>query len=122
MPGYWKDTFLWARGMMSLKSRFVDGNTPFGFHTYLNSTETPRPSVCWFSGKGTFPSMTRLGMLDISYNLRTLANCSARENDSPKRPKRLELKEFAVWLMSVREASEIGIDAGYWTARRVKTI
>ena len=61
-------------------------------------------------------------MLDISYSLRTLANCSATENDSPNNEKRLVLNVLAVWLMSVREAIETGIDAGYCTALRVNTI
>lgn len=68
------------------------------------------------------PSTTLLGIVDISYNLRTLANCSARESDSPQRLKRVVLNELAVWLIKVSDASESGIEAGYCTARRVKTI
>jgi hypothetical protein len=88
----------------------------------LNSIDIPWRRVCWFSGKDIFPSTILLRMLDISYSFRTLANWSAREKDSPKRAKRPVLNVLAVWLMSVREAIEIGIDAGYWTALRVNTI
>ena len=90
--------------------------------TCLNSIEMPWRRISWFSGKGTFPSTILLRILDISYSFRTLANWSAREKDSPKRANKPVLNVLAVWLMSVREAIEIGIEAGYWTALRVKTI
>ena len=51
-----------------------------------------------------------------------LESLSAMELVPSKRLKRVSVKDWVVWVMSVSEARFKGMDAGCWTARKVNTI
>lgn len=80
---------------------------------YLNSTEMPRFTACWSSGYGCEPSETLFRILITSYNLRTLANCSATELVSSKKLTKSSVNSDVVRVIKSNEAKERGMEAGY---------
>lgn len=66
--------------------------------------------------------MIRFWISVASYNRRTDNSLSAKESVSEKRLHRVNVKDWVVCVIKFKEARDIGIEAGYWMARRVNTI